>query len=373
MAENQSEKSNKWLKYSVIIGGAIIFLVAIAGGLIYFNLFAAPQMKAGTEQLTVPLSSEVSDLTGLAKLLKDKGFIKNETGFRIAYLKTIRLNIPIISIANTSCDDCFVLGAYKLSKSMDAWQIAKAIKDKPYMQWVVIPEGLRKEQIADILGDPLFLNWSEKQKSDWVTEFTAMQYDYIEGVYFPDTYLIPVDETPLDVANRLRAHFEEKFSTYSQEAQKQNIKWDTLLKIASIIQREGIGKDDMPVISGVIWNRLLAGMKLQIDATVQYARDDVVHYGQAGSDTQPQNYSSAGDWWAPIKPEDIKNIISPYNTYLNKGLPPHPICNPGIEAIDAALNPAKTDCLYYLHDSNGQIHCAKTYEEHQANIEKYLR
>jgi len=184
---------------------------------------------------------------------------------------------------------------------MNAWQIAKVLKHLPYMKWEVIPEGLRKEQIADILADPLSLNWSAKQKSDWVTIFTATQYDYIEGVYFPDTYLIPVDEKPLDVANRLRAHFEEKIAPYSREAQKQNIKWDTLLKIASIIQREGTNKDDMPVISGVIWNRLLAGQKLEIDATVQYARDDIVHYGQASLSTQPQNYSGAGDWWAPIK------------------------------------------------------------------------
>jgi UPF0755 protein len=63
---------------------------------------------------------------------------------------------------------------------------------------------------------------------------------------------------------------------------------------------------------------------------------------------------------------------SPYNTYQYKGLTPHPICNPGLDAIEAALNPIKTDCLYYLHDKNKQIHCAETYEEHKANIEKYL-
>ena len=74
-----------------------------------------------------------------------------------------------------------------------------------------------------------------------------------------------------------------------------------------------------------------------------------------------------------ITPDDIKNIDSPYNTYENNGLPPHPICNPGLDAIDAVLHPTETDCLYYLHDSNRQIHCAKTLEEHQANIEKYLQ
>jgi UPF0755 protein len=97
-------------------------------------------------------------------------------------------------------------------------------------------------------------------------------------------------------------------------------------------------------------------MNLEIDATVQYAR------GNTGS-----------GWWAPVTSGDIQNIDSYYNTYKYKGLPPFPISNPGIDAIEAVLHPAETDCLYYLHDNNRQIHCAKTYEEHQANIEEYLK
>lgn len=371
MAENQNEKNNKWLKYLAIIGGIIIVFAVIAGGCIYFNLFAAPQFKAETEQLIVPLNS--GEFSYLSKFLKDRGFIKNEEGFKIAYFKIMGMDASLgIKVYRSTCIDCFTPGAYKLSKSMNAWQIAKVLKNKPYMQWVVIPEGLRKEQIADILGDPLSLNWSEKQKSDWVTSFTAMQYDYIEGVYFPDTYLIPVDEKPLDVANRLRAHFEEKLAPYSKEALNKNVKWDTLLKIASIVQREAAGQNDMPLVSGIIWNRLFGGMKLEIDATVQYARDDIIHYGEARHDTQPLNYLSAGSWWTPLKAGDT-DIASPYNTYRNKGLPPHPICNPGLSAIKAALNPAETECLYYLHDSDRQIHCSKTYKEHQANIAIYLK
>ena len=95
-------------------------------------------------------------------------------------------------------------------------------------------------------------------------------------------------------------------------------------------------------------------MKLEVDATLEYARG-----------------KTDKGWWSPIKIAD-KNIDSPYNTYRNTGLPPHPISNPGIEAIKAALFPEKTDCFFYLH-AQGQIHCAKTYEEHQKNIEKYLK
>jgi len=110
----------------------------------------------------------------------------------------------------------------------------------------------------------------------------------------------------------------------------------------------------MPLISGIIWNRLLKGIKLDIDATVAYAKGNI-----------------KDGFWAPPKKADLK-IDSPYNTYLYKGLPPTPICNPGIEAISAALYPASTTCLYYFHDENKIIHCSKSYEEHQENIKKYL-
>jgi UPF0755 protein len=109
----------------------------------------------------------------------------------------------------------------------------------------------------------------------------------------------------------------------------------------------------MPLIAGILWNLLLQNMKLQIDATVQYAR------GNTGS-----------GWWAPITHAD-ESIDSPYNTYLHTGLPPHPISNPGLEAIDAVLNPKTTTCMYYLHDKNGMIHCSATYGGQLANIRMY--
>jgi len=339
---------------------ALVVLI-IAAVFVYRGVFGAPQKQEKLEQFTIAIGND--DSAEIIKQLKAQGFIKSELGFRVTLL-------GLKGLAGARCADCVSTGAYKISKAMNAWELAKALR-KPYMKWVVIPEGLRKEQIADIIGDPLILNWDEATKKQWIVIYTTMKYDEMEGLYFPDTYLIPVDEEPLTVADRLRAKFNEKFAPYSQEALKQNIKWDTLLKIASLVQREAAGKDDMPLIAGILWNRLLAGIKLEIDATIQYVRDDVIHYGEARYDKQLANYTSAGSWWEPIKPED-KNIASPYNTYRNKGLPPHPIANPGLEAINAALNPVETKCLYYLHDSGGQIHCSKTYEEHQEKIRNYL-
>jgi UPF0755 protein len=318
----------------IIVAGMVLATVCIIVFAFLYQ-FSAPQRNAEQERIVVNPTTTTAELI---PKLKEQGYIKSEWAFEFA-LKRRRGEIEP--------------GGYKISKSTSAWKIAKILTSEPYMKWVVIPEGLRKEQIAEILATEL--GWSEQEKSDWVTKFTAMKYDYLEGVYFPDTYLIPKDESGLDIAQRFIDKFNEEFAPYSEKFIKANIKWDTVLKIASLVQREAGGKDDMPLIAGIIWNRLLQGMKLEIDATLQYARGD-----------------TGNGWWAPIKVSD-KQIDSPYNTYLYSGLPPHPICNPGIDAIEAVLNPAETECLYYLHDSNGQIHCAKTYDEHQKNIEKYLK
>lgn len=350
-------------KVLITITVSLLAVVVVTGLVIYNSYFGAPQANAELEQVTVPLGS--GDFSQLKNLLKEKGFIKSEIGFKLAYFKAIG-----VGLSATTCVDCHTPGAYKLSKSMTAWELANAIKKGPYMRWVVIPEGFRKEQIAEIIASEL--RWDKATKEKWITTYTSMKYEEIEGIYFPDTYLIPINEEPLAVADRLRAKFNEEFAPFAAEALKQNIKWDTLLKIASIVQREAAGKDDMSLIAGILWNRLLQGMKLEVDATIQYVRDDVIHYGEARYDKQPANYTSAGSWWEPIKPDD-KNIASPYNTYRNKGLPPHPIANPGLDAIQAVLEPTETECFFYLHDSAKQIHCAETYEEHEANIEKYLK
>lgn len=323
-------------KARCVIAAIVAAIIAVIAVVAYVSTFGAPQKSAEPERFVITLGSGKTEIVGK---LRAEGFIKSPWMFRFALRWKSGKDIQP--------------GGYKISKSMDVWEIAGVLAGEPYMKWAVIPEGLRKEEIADILAATL--SWNDEEKQEWITKYTAMKYDYTEGVYFPDTYLIPVDEPPLDVAERLRAKFEEQFAPYAEEALKQNIKWDTLLKIASIVQREAAGKSDMPLIAGILWNRLLAGMKLEVDATVQYARG-----------------KTPDGWWMPIKPAD-KEIDSPYNTYRYKGLPPHPIANPGIDAIKAVLHPEKTECLYYLHDKLGTIHCAKTYKEHQQNIEKYLR
>lgn len=111
----------------------------------------------------------------------------------------------------------------------------------------------------------------------------------------------------------------------------------------------------MRLISGIIWNRLFINMNLQIDATLQYAK---------------ANTSAANSWWpAPLPADRFRK--SPYNTYLNKGLPPAPIASPSVASVLAALNPKNTSCMFYFHDSAGRFHCSDTYDQHVALLKKY--
>jgi UPF0755 protein len=244
-------------------------------------------------------------------------------------------------------------GGYKLKRNMWALDVFRKVNGKPDLVWISYSSCLRKEQVGEILANAL--GWNENDLNKWNTVYTDTTPEYFEGVYYPDTYLIPIDEGGDQVAKRLISRFNEKFAPYAEKYIAANIRWVTGLKIASLIAREAAGLNDMKLISGIIWNRLDKGMALQIDATMQY--------------TLGKN--SEGKWWGSIVLDEKQND-SPYNSYLHKGLPPTPICSPNIDYIEAALNPEETDCLFYLHDHFKQIHCAVTYEEHLQNIKKYL-
>jgi UPF0755 protein len=143
-----------------------------------------------------------------------------------------------------------------------------------------------------------------------------------------------------------------------EDAKKTGLTFAQTITLASIVEREGKTDSDRPMIAGILLNRIKLGMPLQVDATLQYT----LGY-------QP----FAKTWWKKELSVDDKKINSPYNTYANVGLPPAPIANPGMASINAAMYPTSSDYLYYLHDKTGTAHYAKTIEEHNANIQKYLQ
>ncbi|MES2436844.1 MAG: endolytic transglycosylase MltG [Patescibacteria group bacterium] len=219
----------------------------------------------------------------------------------------------------------------------------------PYLRNVRITEGMRKEEVIERFGKTL--GWSETEKRKLLAIHSEATKGATEGYFFPGNYVVPLRAKAPDVSKKIITAFNEEVVESNEKLKTNVINMDTAIKIASIIQREAGSKSDMKIISGVIWNRLFEGMSLDMDATLQYAK---------GSKTK---------WWPKVVPAD-KYIESPFNTYKNKGLPPSAISNPGEAAIEAALNPGKTDAFFYLHDDNGKIHTARTYQEHLDNIER---
>lgn len=269
-----------------------------------------------------------SGVRAIANDLKEQGLIRDPIAFFLLTKKE-------------GSDTKIQAGDYKLSPSMNLSQILDELTHGTIDVWVTIPEGMRAEEVADILESQI-PSYDESWRQTLITE---------EGYLFPDTYLIP-KETDISTVISI---FKNNFDAKVKEAGISN---DPNLKsaviIASLIEREAITDDEKPMIASVISNRLRQGMALDIDATLQYAK------GKVGE-----------KWWTVPTAAD-KNINSPYNTYRNPGLPPGPIGNPGIEAIKAAVDPATSPYFFYIHDSTGKVHFAKTLEEHNANIAKYL-
>ena len=222
----------------------------------------------------------------------------------------------------------------------------------PAVRIVRVSEGLRKEEVADVVGQSL--GWNQTQKNQFESSPLALAGAGVsgEGYFFPKSYLVLKTDSPQAVGQMMFSEFNKQVGTIIKPKTTRIINQDTAVKIASIIQRESGGKSDMRLISGIIWNRLFSGMKLQMDDTLQYAK------------------GSATNWWPTVLSSD-RNIDSPYNTYLHSSLPPSPIDSPGLDAIAAAYNPQTTSCIFYLHDKQGNIHCSATYQGQLNNIAKY--
>ena len=221
----------------------------------------------------------------------------------------------------------------------------------PSVKFVKVYPGMRKEELVSFLSQKLA--WNDFEEKQFLNIAKPMDMDDVEGYYYPDAYLLPPGIGGYETGKMMINRFNDKVMTRYASSTKKIISVDVALKIASIIEREAGGKNDMRLISGIIWNRIFKDMSLDMDATLQYVK------GNEGN-----------GWWPKINSED-KFIESPYNTYRNKGLTPTPISNPQLASIEAALNPKKTNCLFYLHDKYRRIHCSATYKEHVKNITRY--
>lgn len=314
----------------------LIILIAsiILGGYLYFREGSLAVDKRSSENIIFVVSKGEA-LNNIAKNLEKKGLIRNKVVF-YAIVKQLGIERSIQA------------GDFRLSPSMNAYTIAKSLTHGTLDVWITLIEGTRKEEMAQVISQNLMIPESEFIKNA------------NEGYLFPDTYLIPRDATADTVINILKSNFNIKFDSEIKNRQKVNgLTREEILILASMVEKEAKLDIDRPIVAGILMKRLQNKWPLQIDATIQYA----LGY-------QPKQKT----WWKKdLTREDI-DIDSPYNTYKNQELPPGPICNPGIASIKSVINPdIDTPYWYYISDKSSKMHYAKTLEEHNANIAKYLQ
>ncbi|MHB1769812.1 MAG: endolytic transglycosylase MltG [Minisyncoccota bacterium] len=181
-------------------------------------------------------------------------------------------------------------------------------------------------------------------------DFIAAGHPY-EGYLFPDTYLFSPSADAASIVAAMRANFNAKIAPLSGDIQASGRSLSDIVIMASLVEKEARSDAAKRMVAGILWNRIARGMPLQVDSVFGY-----IH----GRDTYAPSLA------------DLR-VNSPYNTYLHRGLPPGPIDNPGLASLEAAVNPAKTNYLYYLTGTDGLMHYATTYAGHEANRRKYLK
>jgi UPF0755 protein len=272
-------------------------------------------------------------------------------------------------------------GTYSLRANMTMHEIAEALQHgSASAVTITIPEGWRAEQVAWLLEQQGLV-----RADDFLAQVLTAGSDYswldarqpgasLEGFLFPDTYELAVDTTAAAVVDLMLANFDNRVAPEVEGRLADKTLFDLglgdfrpmtvydVVILASIVEREAVVEEERPIIANVYFNRLdpiyveETALRLSADPTIQYAK---------GYDPETDN------WWNPMLPGEGQTVESPYNTFKIQGLPPGPICSPGLAAILAVLNPAETDYLYFHAVGDGSHVFASTLEQHLENQQLY--
>ena len=323
----------------------IFIILIIVSGLsvkkIYQYLVSPPQKTASPQIFVVPKGTTGEEI---ASRLEKEGLIRSASVF--GWL-----------LKRTNLQKQIQPGDFRLSATMSAYQIALELTS-PLDIWVTTLEGWRVEEIADYIISNFQFLISNFRKDDFLAEAKPL-----EGFLFPDTYLVPKTASASAIIKILSDNFTQRVDEdLREEMLKKGWTLYEVINLASIVEREARLDEDRPIVAGILIKRLKSGMPLQADATVQYAK----------STANCPLSTTACDWWPKeITQTDLK-MDSPYNTRKFSGLPPTPICNPGLASIKAVVFPKETEYWYYLSDKEGQMHYAVTLEDHNQNINTFL-
>jgi UPF0755 protein len=288
-----------------------------------------------------------ANAAAVGKILRDKGLV------RFAWV------FPLM--ADAAGDEKNIkAGVYKFSKALSVRKMLdEVVSGHVAAVRVTIPEGFTARQIADRLAAEHLVKKQEflilvQGGGREFSKMLPLGAQGMEGYLFPATYLVPINGAPREIAAQMLEAFRDKVAkpfaddidklSADQSPQSRADALNRIVTVASLIEKEAKKPQDRKLISAVIWNRLRAGMKLNIDATIEYALGE--HRGR-------------------LYYRDLA-VQSPYNTYEHAGLPPGPIANPGLPSIQAALHPAKVDYLYYVARRDGSHVFSRTLAEHDA-------
>ncbi len=317
---------------------ALISIAVIAGGFLYTDFM--PKNITGEVVITIP---EGAGTKQIANILEKDGMVHSKLFYR-AMSKIFRV------------DGKYNFGKFKLDKGAGYKQIFEVLTQSGEVGnaiRVTIPEGYEIYKIADTLEEKGLI---DKNKFYYLIDYGSFDYEFVntipqrenrlEGYLFPDTYsFVPGDE--YGIINEMLKQFNKVYEKYKWRAEEMGMTMDQVVTLASIIEREALGEEDRKLVSSVFHNRLKSTdyPYLQSCATVQYVLRERK---------------------AVLSLEDTR-IDSPYNTYINKGLPVGPIASPGEAAIEAALYPAESDYLFFVLGSDNKHHFSKTFDEHRQN------
>ena len=315
-------------------------LVAVAGLWFRNDVYEDRSLPLTARDVVIAPGTTFS---GIARQLAAEGVVAHPLAFRL--------------LARFRRDDASVkAGEFRFTPHETSDEILRRLIEggAQVASWLTIPEGYTAREIAGSLASERFGSADAFSHEFFATAITidGERTRNLEGYLFPDTYLIPNQTTPAGVARIMTDEFRRQIPVdAAQIARRLGYSISQVVTVASLVEREAKADDERPLMAGVYYNRLRRGMPLQVDATIEYVF--------------PEHKTV-------ITRADLA-IRSPYNTYLNPGLPPTPIANPGRPSLEAAFHPQASPFLYYVYRGNGRHAFAKTLAEHEANVARYLR
>jgi len=316
----------------ISVGGFLFGITAFILGCIYWYATALNQTPKDfpiDKAVTIERGTSVKDIS---EILQAEGIVKSSA---LLYYALIFLHEPTDVKASTYVFD------EPLTTTGIAELLTKGDFDTDLIRFTHI-EGERATQVAKRAAAIL---------PNFNYDAFLVSAEPFEGKLFPETYFIPADFTEAKLLTLMTDTFAQKTEFLTDKINENSLTLDEIIILASIIEREANTLESKKLVSGILLNRLESNMPLQADASIEYVLDKPL---------------------SELTAEDLK-VDSPYNTYINSGLPPTPIGNPGLEAIEAVLDPTESDYIFYITDNDGEFHYSKNYNEHLKNIEKYLR